>query len=119
RSSAEHVTTSLFIEGQFGVMLGLPIPVISTLLASLPPDAGGGVEIRIVQHADGSQQIYGVVYIKQGEDQYYAGSAGQQEMVVDLTNLVSWDELFDALSTGRLPSLPASFSLTGLLDKVS
>src|SRR5690606_29076687 len=26
---------------------------------------------------------------------------------------------FDALSTGRLPSLPASFSLTGLLDKVS
>lgn len=119
RTNGDTTTTSLFIEGQFGLMLGLPIPVINDALASLPPNAGGGVELRIVQRPDGEQQVFAVVYIKQGEDQYYAGSAGQQEMVVNLTNILSWEEVFDALISGELPDVSSLGSLPDLLERVS
>ena len=119
KTSGDTITTSLFIEGQFGLMLGLPIPVINDALSSLPPNAGGGVELRIVQQGEGDPQIFAVVYFKQGEDQYYAGSAGQQEMVVNLTNVLSWEDVFDALISGELPAVSAMPELSAMLEKVS
>lgn len=119
RTSGENTITSLFIEGQYGVMLGLPIPVVSDILSSLPPHMGGGVELRIVRDADGNQQVFAVVYAKHGEDQVYAGTAGQQDMVINLTNLLSWDEIFEALRSGNLPTLSSAVNVSNLFEHVS
>ncbi|NJL46812.1 MAG: DUF4157 domain-containing protein [Leptolyngbyaceae cyanobacterium SM2_5_2] len=111
-------TTSLFLEGQIGAMIGLPIPVIDQALSSLPADAGGGVELRFIQAPGEDPQIKVIVYLKQGEDQYYASSAGQQNMEFNLTNIVSVDQIIQAMQTGRMPTIP-SVSFGNVLDTVS
>lgn len=111
-------THAIYLEGQIGAMIGIPIPVVSQILASLPPDAGGGVRLELVETPGEPTQIRAVVYLKQGEDQYYAGAAGQQNMVFNLTNLISVEELAEALRTGRLPSVGA-LSFANLMEKVS
>ena len=117
--SGDTTTTSLSIEGQFGMMLDIPIPVVNSILSNLPSGAGGGVEIRFVQRPDAPMEVRVAIYTKQGEGAYYNGSAGQQNMEVNLTNIVSVDQIMDALMTGSVPSNLSSINHDQMLDKVS
>ncbi len=110
--------TSLFLEGQIGAMIDLPIPVIGELLSILPQGAGGGVELRFVHTSNAPLKITAVIYLKQGEDQYYNGPASQQNMEFSLTNLISIDQLIRAMQTGRMPPV-SGIPVGDLLKSVS
>lgn len=119
RTRGNTTVTSFFVEGQIGAMLGLPIPIINNILQSLPLDGGGGIEIRIEQQEGGDVRMLGILYTKQGEDQYYAGSANQQNIVINLSNLISFEELIQSLRSGNIPSLTSAVNFRDLLEKVS
>lgn len=118
QTAGNTATHAVYLEGQVGAMLGIPIPVVGDFLSSLPPDAGGGIRLELIETPGEPTEIRAVVYLKQGEDQYYAGTAGQQNMVFNLTNIVSVEELANAFRTGQMPAVgPLTFN--DFLEKVS
>ncbi len=118
RRNGDTTISSIFLEGQAGVIISVPIPAVATFLASLPPDAGAGVELQITQRPNQSPTFKAIAYLKEGEDQYYTGTAGQQNFEINLSGLLTPDQIYSAMQTGQLPNI--SFAqLMQAFDKVS
>lgn len=109
--------TSLYMEGEVSAMIGLPIPMLNQILQMLPNGVGAGAELTFTQEPGKKTQTHLKVYQKQGEDQVYAGSANQQSFNINLTNLLSVDQIVQGLKSGKAPVTIASMKQA--FEKVS
>lgn len=102
--SGQRIISKLYLEGQFSVMVNLPIPGINQILQMLPMGAGGGIELSFTQEPGTETKIQIAVYVKNGEDQLYQGPAHQETFTFDVTGLMSVDDIMQSLASGTIPS---------------
>lgn len=93
----------VYFEGQIQALIGLPIPFIDQILSTLPTGAGGGVEVIFTFKNNKVDEIKVAAYQFSGEDEIYQGSANKQTFVLNITNIMTPQEIIDTIDTGVLP----------------
>ena len=119
RRSGKKTVTSIFMEGEVSSMINLPIPMLNQLLQMLPSGIGIGAELEFTQEPGKDTVTRLKVYQKSGEDEVYAGSASKQSFNINLSSMMSFDQLLSSLKSGNVAAVVAGADLNKGFEKVS
>lgn len=119
RRKGKKTVTSIYMEGEVNAMVGLPIPMLNQILQMLPSGVGVGAELEFTQEPGKETQTHLKVYQKSGEDEVYAGSANKQSFNINLSSIMSFEQLLNSLKNGNVAAVVAGADLNKAFENVS